>query len=119
MRVDQWLSGLWPDLSRARIQGLIGAGKLTADGATVTHSSAKVRAGATYAVDLPPPAPAAPEPEQISLDILYEDAHLIVVNKPAGMATHPAPGSMRGTLVNALLGLCAVSLSGIGGVARP
>jgi 23S rRNA pseudouridine1911/1915/1917 synthase len=119
MRVDQWLSGLWPDLSRARIQGLIGAGKLTADGATVTHSSAKVRAGATYAVDLPPPAPAAPEPEQISLDILYEDAHLIVVNKPAGMATHPAPGSMRGTLVNALLGHCADSLSGIGGVARP
>jgi 23S rRNA pseudouridine1911/1915/1917 synthase len=118
-RVDAWLAKEWPDLSRARVQGLIGAGKLTADGAPVTHASQKARAGALYALELPPPAPAAPQGEAIPLDVVYEDAHLIVVNKPAGMAAHPAPGSMTGTLVNALLAHCAGSLSGIGGVARP
>src|SRR5262245_55835012 len=119
VRVDQWLATVWPDLSRSRIQGLIGAGKLTADEAPVSHASAKVRAGASYALELPAPAPAAPMPESIALNVLYEDSHLIVVNKPAGMAMHPAPGSMRGTLVNALLAHCAGSLSGVGGVARP
>ncbi len=118
-RVDAWLVETWPDLSRARVQGLIGAGKLSADGAPVTHASSKVRAGATYELALPPPEPAAPEPEPIPLQVMFEDAHLIVVNKAAGMAVHPAPGSMRGTLVNALLAHCAASLSGIGGVARP
>ncbi|MBL8550386.1 MAG: RluA family pseudouridine synthase [Hyphomonadaceae bacterium] len=118
-RVDAWLTRTWPELSRSRIQGLIGAGKLSADGAGVTHASEKVRAGATYALELPAPAPAAPLPEAIRLDVVFEDAHLIVVNKAAGMAAHPAPGSMKGTLVNALLAHCAGSLSGIGGVARP
>lgn len=117
-RVDQWLAQIWPDLTRSRIQGLIGAGKLSADGEIVAHASAKVRA-ARYELELPPPEPAAPQPESIALDIVFEDAHLIVVNKAAGMAVHPAPGSMRGTLVNALLAHCADSLSGIGGVARP
>jgi 23S rRNA pseudouridine1911/1915/1917 synthase len=118
-RVDAWLGGLWPDLSRSRVQGLIGAGKLSADGALVTQAKDKVRAGATYALTLPPPEPAAPAPEALPLNIAYEDAHLIVINKPSGMAMHPAPGSMRGTLVNALLAHCGESLSGIGGVARP
>jgi 23S rRNA pseudouridine1911/1915/1917 synthase len=68
---------------------------------------------------LPAPAPAAPQPEAIPLEVVFEDSHLIVVNKRAGMAVHPAPGSMRGTLVNALLAHCGDSLSGIGGVARP
>ncbi len=118
-RVDAWLAKLWPDLSRARIQGLIGAGKLSADGAPVTHAKDKPRAQARYELILPPPEPAAPMPEALPLDIVFEDAHLIVVNKAAGMAMHPAPGSMRGTLVNALLAHCGASLSGIGGVARP
>jgi 23S rRNA pseudouridine1911/1915/1917 synthase len=118
-RVDAWAAQIWPDLSRSRIQGLIGAGKLSADNAPVTHASAPVIAGARYQLTLPPPAPAAPQPEAVALDIAYEDAHLVVVNKPAGMAAHPAPGSMTGTLVNALLAHCAGSLSGIGGVARP
>ncbi len=118
-RVDAWLAKLWPDLSRARIQGLIGQGKLSADGAPVTHAKDKPRAGARYELTLPPPEPAAPAPEAIPLTIAFEDEHLIVVDKAAGMAVHPAPGSMRGTLVNALLAHCGDSLSGIGGVARP
>jgi 23S rRNA pseudouridine1911/1915/1917 synthase len=117
-RVDAWATRAWPDLSRARIQGLIGQGKLTHDGALVKAASEKVRAGA-YALRLPPPEPADPEPEALPLTIVFEDAHLIVINKAAGMAMHPAPGSMRGTLVNALLAHCAGALSGIGGVARP
>jgi 23S rRNA pseudouridine1911/1915/1917 synthase len=68
---------------------------------------------------IPPPAPAEPLPEAIPLSVFYEDAHLIVVDKPAGMAVHPAPGSETGTLVNALLAHCGSSLSGVGGVARP
>lgn len=118
-RVDHWLVAAWPDLSRARIQGLIGAGRLTADDAPVARAADKVLPGAAYALALPPPEPAAPEPEAIPLAIVFEDAHLIVIDKPAGMAVHPAPGSMRGTLVNALLAHCADALSGIGGVARP
>ena len=118
-RVDAWLAKLWPDLSRSRVQGLIGAGKLSVDGAPVTYAKDKPKPGARYELVLPPPEPAAPQPESIPLNIAYEDEHLIVVDKAAGMAMHPAPGSMRGTLVNALLAHCGDSLSGIGGVARP
>ncbi|MBC7769561.1 MAG: RluA family pseudouridine synthase [Phycisphaerales bacterium] len=118
-RVDAWLAKLWPDLSRSRVQGLIGAGKLTANGVQVTHAKDKPRAGATYTLTLPPPEPAAPQPEALPLTIVFEDEHLVVVDKAKGMAMHPAPGSMRSTLVNALLAHCGDSLSGIGGVARP
>lgn len=118
-RVDAWLAKVWPDLSRSRLQGLIGAGKLTVDGAPVTHAKDKPRPGARYELVLPPPEPAAPQPESLPLNIVFEDQHLIVVNKASGMAMHPAPGSMRGTMVNALLAHCGDSLSGIGGVARP
>ncbi len=118
-RVDVWLAQLWPDLSRSRVQGLIGAGKLSVDGAPVTHAKDKPRAGARYALILPPPEPAAPQPETLPITVVYEDADLIVIDKASGMAMHPAPGSMRGTLVNALLAHCGDSLSGIGGVARP
>lgn len=118
-RVDLWLAGVWPDLSRSRLQGLIGAGQLSADGAIVTHAKDRPKAGATYELALPPPTPAAPQAQAIPLNVVFEDEHLIVIDKASGMAVHPAPGSMTGTLVNALLAHCGDSLSGIGGVARP
>lgn len=118
-RVDAVLARALPALSRSRIQGLIGAGMAQVDGAPLTAASTKSRAGAVYTLRLPPPEPAAPQPEAIPLSIVYEDSALIVVDKAAGMAMHPAPGAMRGTLVHALLAHCGDTLSGIGGVARP
>jgi 23S rRNA pseudouridine1911/1915/1917 synthase len=118
-RVDAMLARALPEMSRARIQGLIGQGAVTVDGAPVRAASQKTRPGGVYAVRLPPPAPAAPQPEAIPLALAFEDEHLIVVDKAAGMAMHPAPGAMRATLVNALLAHCGASLSGVGGVARP
>ncbi len=118
-RLDKWLSDRFAALSRSRAKALVEQGALTVDGALEPDPRAKIRAGAEYALAMPDPEPAAPEPEAIALDVLYEDAHLIVVNKPAGMAVHPAPGAWSGTLVNALLHHCAGGLSGIGGVARP
>lgn len=117
-RLDKTLAEAVPDLSRGRIQALLAAGRIRLEGAVLTDASAKARAGA-YEILVPPPEPATPEPQAIPLSVLYEDAHLIVVDKPAGMAVHPAPGSERGTLVNALLHHCGDSLSGVGGVARP
>jgi 23S rRNA pseudouridine1911/1915/1917 synthase len=84
----------------------------------VTDASAKAQAG-TYEISIPPPVAAEPRPEAIPLSVLYEDQHLIVIDKPAGMAAHPGPGTESGTLVNALLHHCGDSLSGIGGVLRP
>lgn len=118
-RIDAALVRIWPDLSRARLQGLIGQKRLTLDGQIVLLASAKTRAGGVYHLHLPPAAPASPQPEAIPLDIAFEDQHVIVVNKPAGMAAHPAAGSLTGTLVHALLHHCGASLSGINGVARP
>lgn len=117
-RLDKALAPLFPDLSRARLQALIAEGRLALHGQPITDASRKAKAG-TYVLLVPPPIPADPEPEAIALSVLYEDAHLIVVDKPAGMAAHPAPGSLTGTLVNALLHHCGDSLSGVGGVARP
>ncbi len=117
-RVDRVLAERLPELSRARIQALIAAGAVSRDGAPVADASARALAG-TYAITVPPPVAAIPAPEAIPLAVLFEDEHLIVVDKPAGMAAHPAPGSQTGTLVNALLAHCGASLSGIGGVARP
>ena len=82
-------------------------------------SRARVKPGQRYAVHLPEPRPATPQPEPRPLDIVYEDEHLLVLDKPAGLVVHPAPGHARGTLVNALLAHCGPSLSGIGGVLRP
>ncbi|HXQ47103.1 MAG TPA: S4 domain-containing protein, partial [Caulobacteraceae bacterium] len=118
VRLDRALANALPDLSRARIQALIAEGGVSLAGALASDASANARAG-VYRVEIPPPAPATPEPEAIPLVVLFEDADLIVIDKPAGMAAHPAPGSERGTLVNALLAHCGGSLSGIGGVARP
>jgi 23S rRNA pseudouridine1911/1915/1917 synthase len=117
-RLDKALAAALPDLSRARLQALIAGGALSLDGQVLTDGAARARAG-TYLLLVPEPLPAEPAAEDIPLDILYEDADLIVLNKPAGMAVHPAPGSLSGTLVNALLHHCAGRLSGIGGVARP
>jgi len=117
-RLDKTLAALSPELSRARIQALIAQGRVSREDTVLTDASAKATAGA-YRIDVPPPEPAEPQAEAIPLRVLYEDAHLIVVDKPAGMAVHPAPGSERGTLVNALLAHCGDSLSGVGGVARP
>ncbi|MGQ3040523.1 MAG: RluA family pseudouridine synthase [Brevundimonas sp.] len=118
VRLDKALAGAFPTLSRARLQALLVEGAVTRDGQTVTGGSAKALPG-LYAVTMPPVAPAQPQPEAIPLTVLHEDADLIVIDKPAGMAAHPAPGSETGTLVNALLAHCGDSLSGIGGVARP
>lgn len=117
-RLDKTLAGLAPELSRARIQALLAQGRVSREGVALADASAKAAPG-DYLIAVPPPAPAEPEPEDIPLSVLFEDAHLIVVDKPAGMAVHPAPGSERGTLVNALLFHCGTSLSGVGGVARP
>jgi 23S rRNA pseudouridine1911/1915/1917 synthase len=122
-RLDKALATAATDLSRARLQALIAAGQVSLviegrDPRPMTDGKAKAPAG-VYEVLVPPPAAAEPEAEDIPLSVLYEDAHLIVVDKPPGMAAHPGPGCEAGTLVNALLFHCGASLSGIGGVARP
>jgi 23S rRNA pseudouridine1911/1915/1917 synthase len=117
-RIDKTLAELIPELSRARVQALIAEGRVSRGGAPMTDASARAVAG-DYRIEIPPPVAAAPAAENIPLTVLYEDADLIVVDKPPGMAVHPAPGSTNATLVNALLHHCGASLSGIGGVARP
>ena len=107
------------DLSRARVQALIAEGAVTVGGMTATQPSAKVEVGAPFAVTLPPPSEPRALPQDIPLSVVFEDEHLIVVDKPAGLVVHPAAGNQEGTLVNALLHHCAGRLSGIGGVARP
>jgi len=123
-RLDKALAEACPALSRSRLGALIAAGAVRrADGgqtgAVVTDGALKVKPGQAFAVLVPAPIPAFAAPEAIPLDIVFEDAALIVVNKPAGMVVHPAPGALRGTLVAALLHHCGASLSGVGGVARP
>ncbi|QIE56961.1 RluA family pseudouridine synthase [Pikeienuella piscinae] len=119
-RLDRALAELAPEgLSRSRIAALIRAGAVTIDGRTVSDPAMKVKPGGTYLVALPEPEAPEPLPEAIPLSVIHEDAHLIVVDKPAGMVVHPAPGAWTGTLVNALLHHCGDSLSGIGGVRRP
>jgi len=118
MRLDKWLASKI-DLSRARIRSLIESGEVRMDGDIIINPSAKTRLSVEYALHIPPPVDDTPKPEDIPLDILFEDDHLIVVHKPTGMTVHPAPGSRSGTLVNALLYHCKDSLSGIGGVLRP
>ena len=117
-RLDKALASAAPDLSRARIQALMASGALSKSGQVLTDPAAAALAG-LYALDIPPPLPAEPQAEDLALEVLFEDRDLIVVNKPAGMSAHPAPGSPSGTLVNALIHHCGATLSGIGGVARP
>lgn len=117
-RLDKTLAAHLPGLSRARLQALIALGGLTQDGRAVTSGSGKAQAG-LYRLIVPALLEAEPQPQDLALSVLFEDAHLIVVDKPAGMAAHPGPGTPDGTLVNALLHHCSGSLSGVGGVARP
>ncbi len=106
--------------SRSRIAQLLAEGAVAdAAGRTVTEPRRKVKAGERFVVALPEPLPAEPEPEAIPLAVVHEDAHLVVIDKPAGMVVHPAPGAERGTLVNALLHHCGDTLAGIGGERRP
>lgn len=120
-RLDKWLADTLArdDLSRSRLKALIQDGALKKDNQVVTDPSARVIAASVYSLTVPEAAPATPQPEPLPLAILYEDEHLICINKAAGMVVHPAPGALSGTLVNALLYHCGDSLTGIGGVARP
>ena len=106
-------------LSRTRVKALILEGAVTENGAVARDPSQAVRAGATYALTLPPVRDATPVAQDIPLDILFEDSDLIVINKPAGMVVHPGPGQPDGTLVNALISHCGDGLTGIGGEMRP
>ena len=118
-RLDKWLAGAVADLSRERLKTLIKQGRVRADGETITDPSYGVKPGQTFDVDVPEPTSPIPKPQEIPLVIAYEDEAVIVVNKPAGLVVHPAPGNPDHTLVNALIYHCGDSLSGIGGVRRP
>jgi 23S rRNA pseudouridine1911/1915/1917 synthase len=118
-RIDRFLADSLGTLSRSRVKTLIDEGHLHADLRPVTQPAEPVRAGATYILDLPAPVDATPRPQSIPLPILYEDADLIVLDKPAGLVVHPAPGNPDGTLVNALLAHCGAGLTGIGAERRP
>jgi 23S rRNA pseudouridine1911/1915/1917 synthase len=116
-RLEAWLARRLPALSRARLQALIEAGHVLLDGAR-PRASARMRAGQVAVVHVPAPAAAEPQAERIPIEVVHEDPHLLVVNKPAGLVVHPGAGTARGTLVNALLGQVS-DLSGVGGVLRP
>ena len=118
-RLDRALALHLPMLSRTRLQQLIQSGHVTCEGTAVREPALRVRPGQNFVVILPEDKEAAPVAQPIPLDIRFEDAHLIVIDKPAGMVVHPAPGNPDGTLVNALISHCGASLSGIGGVRRP
>jgi len=117
-RLDRFLAGCLPEFSRSAVQRLIGQGCVRVNGRPETKSSARLHAGGAIEIQAPEPAPATPRAQAIDLDIVYEDAHLLVLNKPPGMVVHPAAGNREGTLVNALLHHCR-GLSAIGGVERP
>lgn len=119
-RLDRTLAVVLPTLSRERLKALISSGQVSnADGALARDPAMKVAPGARYSVIVPDPTPAHNEAQDIPLNVVFEDEHLIVIDKPAGLVVHPAAGNLDGTLVNALLHHCKGSLSGIGGVERP
>jgi 23S rRNA pseudouridine1911/1915/1917 synthase len=119
-RLDRALATALPTLSRERLKALISSGQVTAgDGSLIRDPASKVKPGASYVVAVPDPTPAHNEAQDIPLNVVFEDEHLIVIDKPAGLVVHPAAGNLDGTLVNALLHHCRGSLSGIGGVERP
>jgi 23S rRNA pseudouridine1911/1915/1917 synthase len=118
-RLDRALADAVPTLSRERLKALIRSGSVVAEGSPLRDPALKVKGDEAVRVAVPEPQPAHNEPQDIPLTIVFEDEHLLVVEKPAGLVVHPAAGNFDGTLVNALLHHCAGKLSGIGGVARP
>jgi 23S rRNA pseudouridine1911/1915/1917 synthase len=119
-RLDRALTAALPDLTRSRVKALIESRRVAlADGRTVEEPSRKVKKGEQFVIDIPAPEPAEPAAQALDLEILHEDKDLLVLNKPAGLVVHPAPGNPDHTLVNALIAHCGDSLSGIGGVRRP
>jgi 23S rRNA pseudouridine1911/1915/1917 synthase len=119
MRLDRLLAQQLPALSRTRLKRLVEEGRVRSAGVALRDPSFKVRPGQDFVLVIPEAAPAAPAAQKIPLAIRFEDAHLIVIDKPAGMVVHPAPGNPDRTLVNALIDHCGDSLCGIGGVRRP
>ncbi len=117
-RLDRLLLARHPDFSRSRIEGLVKGGFVTVNGVVAVKAGMKVLGTDEIVVEIPPPVPAVPEPEDIPLSVVFEDDDMLVVDKAPGMVVHPAPGHFTGTLVNALLHRYP-NLSGIGGVARP
>ena len=117
-RIDRFLSGEDTGLSRSALQALVAEGHVQCNGKAVAKSL-KLKAGDTVLLEIPDAKPIEAVPQDIPLEIVYEDEHLLVVNKPKGMVVHPAPGNPDGTMVNALLWHCAGRLSGIGGAIRP
>jgi 23S rRNA pseudouridine1911/1915/1917 synthase len=118
-RLDRFLARSFTDISRARFQRLIAEGQVKVEGAVVDDAGLKLKPHQNVEVNVPAAKPAEPEAENIELDVVFEDKHVIVINKPVGLVVHPAAGHDSGTLVNALLAHCGDSLSGISGVKRP
>ena len=118
-RLDSAIAAAMPDLSRARVQALLVENALFIDGEPVTDGSTKKFAGRSFSLSIPAPRPDKAEAQDMALVVVYEDDHLLIVDKPAGLVVHPAAGHPDGTLVNALLHHCRGKLSGIGGVERP
>ncbi|MBN8811538.1 MULTISPECIES: RluA family pseudouridine synthase [Sphingomonas] len=118
-RLDRALADAVPTLSRERLKALISSGAVTGPQGLVRDPAKKAPAGTLFSVAVPEPEPAHNEAQEIPLKVVFEDEHLIVIDKQAGLVVHPAAGNLDGTLVNALLHHCRGSLSGIGGVARP
>ena len=119
-RLDRFLARAMPGgLSRARLKGLIEAGHVAIAGQTIAEPSHRVKPGQHFRIEVPPAVEPTPLGQSMPLVIAFEDEHLIVIDKPAGMVVHPAPGNADRTLVNALIAHCGQSLSGIGGVKRP
>ncbi len=118
-RLDRLLATHIAELSRTRLKALIEAGAVAVDGRTIRDPGHRVNSGTAIEVDIPPPAAAKPAPEPIPLNVVYEDADIIVIDKPKNLVVHPAAGNWTGTLVNALVAHCGDSLSGIGGERRP
>ena len=118
-RLDRVLAAHVTELSRTRLKALIEAGAVAVDGRTIRDPGHRVNSGAAIVVEVPPAAPAKPAAEPIPLNVVFEDADIIVIDKPKGLVVHPAAGNWTGTLVNALIAHCGESLSGIGGERRP